>query len=415
MSHPKNTIKPSIKDRVLHPHTSFASWAISIGLLIAVGLCVALIFRALPLTGFNDTHDGTNHLARFTNYRIALREGQIPPRWAPNLLNHYGYPVFLLNYPLANILSVPLSVAGLTYEMTFSSIVLLFICVGAIGVYFWLRQLYPVSSMRSRIFTVCAYISTPFVWNVIFVRGSLGELMAYALFPWVLHLFGIVYKPAKNHVPVIVAAVAYGAFLLSHNVSAVVGSFALILWLLFAYTFHKTAVIKWLVAGVLGIALASWFWIPALLESSETVVFQASNNTEAIRHLISLPQAIAGPLGFGYSFAGTPDSMSFAISPLLWLGILLAIVHMTLPLLSAKSRLSPMPRYVMTAIVLFVATILLQLDLSKIMKTCQNHFGILIFQIGKMNHQFSVVMPPSRTLRGVAQHGRLRSMCVKKV
>ena len=51
--------------------------------------------------GFPYTHDGENHLARFANYKIALKEGQFPPRFAPNLMSNYGYPVFNFTYPVS--------------------------------------------------------------------------------------------------------------------------------------------------------------------------------------------------------------------------------------------------------------------------------------------------------------------------
>src|SRR5258708_2749738 len=70
-------------------------------------------------SGFPYTHDGENHLARFANYALAIREIQFPPRFAPNLFNHYGYPVFNFNYPLANILSLPFTFARFNYELTF--------------------------------------------------------------------------------------------------------------------------------------------------------------------------------------------------------------------------------------------------------------------------------------------------------
>ena len=97
--------------------------------------------KGLWHAGFPYTHDGENHLARFANYKIALREGQFPPRFAPNLLNHYGYPVFNYNYPLANILSIPFSIMKINYELTFKILVIFFVMFGLLGFNYWLRKL----------------------------------------------------------------------------------------------------------------------------------------------------------------------------------------------------------------------------------------------------------------------------------
>lgn len=63
-------------------------------LFITLSIAFLLLFKPYLHTGFPYTHDGENHLARFANYKLALKEGQFPPRWAPNLMNHSGYPVF---------------------------------------------------------------------------------------------------------------------------------------------------------------------------------------------------------------------------------------------------------------------------------------------------------------------------------
>ena len=41
--------------------------------------------RALSIPEFYTSHDGSTHTARIANYYLALKEGQIPPRLAPNL------------------------------------------------------------------------------------------------------------------------------------------------------------------------------------------------------------------------------------------------------------------------------------------------------------------------------------------
>lgn len=89
-----------------------------VSIVIALGLSL-LLTRVYLHPGIPYTHDGQNHVARFANYWSAIKEGQIPPRIAPHLFNHYGYPVFNYNYPLANILAVPLLALKLHPEVVF--------------------------------------------------------------------------------------------------------------------------------------------------------------------------------------------------------------------------------------------------------------------------------------------------------
>ncbi len=84
-------------------------------LFIFFALLTFVLTKSLFHSGVPVTHDGNNHLVRFANYYIAVKEMQIPPRLAPNLVNRYGYPVFNYNYPLANIISLPFSILGFHY------------------------------------------------------------------------------------------------------------------------------------------------------------------------------------------------------------------------------------------------------------------------------------------------------------
>src|SRR3989338_10172065 len=81
-------------------------------------LTLILFLYPLWLPGFPYTHDGENHLARIANYALAIRQGQIPPRWAPSFWAGYGYPVFNYNYPLANILAIPLLALKVPVELS---------------------------------------------------------------------------------------------------------------------------------------------------------------------------------------------------------------------------------------------------------------------------------------------------------
>src|SRR5579859_2209261 len=104
-------------------------------------ILVSLVAHVYFHSGFPYTHDGENHLARFASYILSIHEHQIPPRFASNLFNHYGYPVFNFNYPLANMLSLPFSYAHIHYEITFKVIVVLAILFGIFGSKIWMKKL----------------------------------------------------------------------------------------------------------------------------------------------------------------------------------------------------------------------------------------------------------------------------------
>jgi hypothetical protein len=131
------------------------------------------------------THDGNNHLVRFANYKIAVRELQIPPRIAPNLVNGYGYPVFNYNYPLANILSLPFSILNIHYEIAYKMIVTFFIFIAFVGANLFLKS--KNFSKSARAFALMVFALNPYILTSIIFRGNVGEVMAWGILPWIFY------------------------------------------------------------------------------------------------------------------------------------------------------------------------------------------------------------------------------------
>lgn len=289
-------------------------------LLVFVLLALTLFTARIYLqAGVPHTHDGENHLARFANYRAALREGQIPPRFAPYLENGYGYPVFNYNYPLANILSVPLTVLGFSYQTAFKLIVVVALTGGAYGLWLWLdRWQY---SATSKCAAVLLWLSSPFLLSTIAFRGSIGELLVYGMLPLLLH--SLVLLSRKPQTPLL-QVLLWSAFLLAHNVSVLwltpllVGYFFIEWWLAGKSTEQLTQAAG---IGLLAVACTLWFWLPALAELDAIVLSGAKNAHSYSKHFVSLHQLVSAPLEFGYSFPGFVDSLSFALGTILWITI----------------------------------------------------------------------------------------------
>ena len=288
--------------------------------MVFISVFVALKAFWLPLGQFPYTHDGQNHLARFANYKIALREGQIPPRFAPNLMNHYGYPVFNYNYPLANILSLPASVIGLSYELSFKLIVFVFLVFGGSGVLFWLKQLGEKKLLFwQKLLLLATYFFNPYLINLAYYRGSIGEIMVYGLVPWIFYLIDRVkQKKSFTKLTWLFFILVLASFLLAHNVSVLIGGFIFGAYALFAWRksfWRNLGSFIWrFILPSLGLSL--WFWLPALAEMNQVVVATTNLQNEYLSHLVFLGELIYSPLKFGYSYPGQINSLSF------WVGFL---------------------------------------------------------------------------------------------
>ncbi len=291
-------------------------------------LLVLLPTRLLFAHSFPYTHDGENHLARFANYKIALREGQFPPRFAPNLVNHYGYPVFNFNYPLANILSVPLSLAGFSYQQSFKVLATASVLLGALGAWQWLRTL-QISKM-GRAIALGGYLVSPYLLSAIVFRGSIGEVMALGLVPWIF--YGI--EQSRDEMTVsklLFFSCITAAFLLAHNTTVL-----LVVPILMLYSFVRTGgVFKQLQTILLwfgvAVSMTLWFWLPALVEKNLVILDAAALSVGFSDHFVTAAQLLTMPLRFGFSYVGSVDSLSFSVGlfqiVVLGLGLLVSIVY----------------------------------------------------------------------------------------
>lgn len=279
--------------------------------------------------GFPYTHDGENHLARFANYKIALKEGQFPPRFAPNLYNHYGYPVFNFNYPLANILSLPFSFFGVSYELTFKLLALFLLGVGLVGFSTLMRALQSTPRF-SAVLGAAAWVASPYVVQLLYVRGSIGELAAFGLTPWLLWSVEHTLLAHKKGTVLIVAqtAVIWAAFFLSHN-SSVLFVTPVILALTATRMWQTGTPVRrlfpLLYGFLLGLLSSSWFWIPALMEQNTTVVASAGNQAAWMTHFATFHQLLFSPPQFGFSFPGSVDSLGLGLGVPLVVGLVGAI------------------------------------------------------------------------------------------
>ncbi len=298
-------------------------WKKIILLLIIVLSFIALI-QPYFHSGFPYTHDGENHLARFANYKIAIKEGQFPPRVGPNLLNHYGYPVFNYNYPLANILSLPFSFLKIHYEITFKILAVGFLLGGGLGLWQWMKIL-KVDDFTRKCLILASFYLNPFIVNLIYVRGNIGELLAVNLLLMIMaSLEYFKQQKINNRESAVSQFLLVGlviCFLLSHNIAAVFGSGLLVIYVLYRFWNDKKRL--FLLGKIFFLSLLSslWFWLPALAEKHLIILDNSDITHQYAQHFPTFSQLLFAPLEFGFSVIGPVDSMSFAVG-LLNLGLL---------------------------------------------------------------------------------------------
>ncbi len=229
--------------------------------------CIISLPVVLPYfhKGYFPTHDGEWAVVRLGDMYRTVKDVQIPARYSGHLNFGYGYPLFNFAYPFPYYLGLaPLALGvGLV-----GSVKLLFVLSVPFSCFFMFllgRELWKdnLSGAASAIL----YTYLPYRLVDLYVRGSLGESLAFALFPLIFYLaVRLIRKPESKMLPVFIG-ISYAALIMTHNIMAILFTGVFVFFLIGAYLIEQKTIIKpFLLSFLIALMLSAFFWLPALAE-----------------------------------------------------------------------------------------------------------------------------------------------------
>ena len=276
------------------------------------------LFAVKPLLskGYFPMHDDTQ-VSRVIVMGNALKEGQFPVRIVSDLGYGLGYPLFNFYGPL------PYYVGGLFYTLGVDSVVATKIMF-AIGAVFAPVALFlllsPVFGHMAAVAGAMLFLYAPYHAVQIYIRGSVGEYWAIAFVPLILYGLLRAMKEKNPLQGVGISSIALAATILSHTILGFLTCIGLGIGIgvyfiisIVQKRFSKRVVFVPLSAVTLGLFLSAFFWIPAMMEVSQTTVSQmvTGASTTFFDHFVCLSQFWNSPWGFAGSAPGCVDGMSF--------------------------------------------------------------------------------------------------------
>ena len=241
-------------------------------------------------------HDWT-HVARLVELDVALKDGQFPPRWAPDLGWGKGMPLFHFYGPLPYYLAEMLYLIKLPAVWAIKAIFALNFFVGFYFMYLWAKSVW---GKYGGLLSATAFVYLPYRAVQLYVRGSLAELTAMTFLPLFFY--------AASQKKYLLTALAWTGIFLSHNVIALFSLFFLPLYFLFNLRKWRW----WLWVGCLTFVLSAFFILPAFFEKNLTVVDSLTGGYSDYRfHFIYLRQLWQRSWGYGGSIFGLEDDISF--------------------------------------------------------------------------------------------------------
>jgi len=270
------------------------------------------LIRPFLKSGFFPTHDGEWAVVRLGAMHRAIIAGHFPVRWAGNLNFSYGYPLFLFTYPLPYYLGEIFNLFGFGLVNSIKILFVLSVIFSGLAMFLLGRELFgDIGGSIAAIF----YLYAPFRLVDLYVRGSLGESLAFVLYP-LLFLSLIKFKQNPRRW-LALGAIFYGALILTHNVSALLITPFLVIFAFLSSPRRSLGIF------VLGVGLASFFLFPALSEKSKIALSQIPLADKS-QHFVNFRQLLIP--SWGYGSPGSEDAFSFQLGLVHLIGLFLGLI-----------------------------------------------------------------------------------------
>lgn len=225
--------------------------------------------------GIPTGHDTLLHFLRVMILEQHLQNGMLFPRWVPELVLGYGYPLFNFYSPAVYYLGAAFSLLGLSYTQAYTIVHLLLMAAAGWGMWTLASDLFkrekPLVQQWAALLAAVAYLYTPYLHFNLYQRGALPEAAAQALLPWIFWCFGRLQnhpEPKRYFLP---AVFCLAGLALTHNITLLLfPPFFIIYLLVNAYNRspqQQWANLRWpLLAGATAVGLSAFFWLPAVAE-----------------------------------------------------------------------------------------------------------------------------------------------------
>lgn len=227
--------------------------------------------------------DGRLHVYRIVLFAQHLRQGEWLPRYSPELVYGYGYPLFNYYAPLSYYFGAALHLLGLSDILAFHALLGLALIAGAWGAWTFAAEWF--ADERAGALAAAVYSYAPYTLFNTFARGAAPEQLAVALLPWLLWSLSRALR-APTAPALVRLALLYAALLLTHNLNALVGTAMLIVWAMVEavgslkfeggrMTGLQPAHLGLSASAlIVGLLLSAFFWLPVFAEADAVQLTQ---------------------------------------------------------------------------------------------------------------------------------------------
>ncbi len=291
---------------------SFPSWrgiwsgirrATDPGLILVLALTLFAFIPLLQNAGLPNGPDVLYHSYRVAEMNRSWSHGLLFPTWAEGFYLGYGSPLFhfyaRLSYFITSLFHLVFGWGALDALRALLALSLL-ACSG--GMYLFAARRY---GRLGGVIAGLLYVYSPYLmYTEAYARGTYPELLAFALFPWLLWRVDAL-RDRPTALNFILLVLLQAALINAHNLMALVLTALTAVWIVFEAVLqrinYEASRVSWrgaawaLLGMALAIGAAATFWLPIVLESDSV-------------HLQNL--TVAGLLDYRDGFTRLPDLLA---------------------------------------------------------------------------------------------------------
>lgn len=336
----------------------------NLGIFIVIFLSFWAI-RPLFHSGFFPMHDD-QQIARLYEFDLALKNGQIPPRWVQHLGFGYGFPLFNFYPPLVYYFGELFYTLGFSLIASTKIVMGLGFVLSAFFMYLWAKKHFGVlpGFVAAALYTYAPYHAVD-----LYVRGALAEFFSFVWIPAVFwSLDNLLEKKTLGWG--LITGVFLSLVVLTHNLIALPFILFFALYSLFiSYLARKEFVrisLLLILSGIVSLGLTAYFWLPSLLEKKFTLVDDILTRELANfnLHFVCLKQLWDFPWGYGGSVPYCSDGISFEIGKI-HIVLFIATIFLFSFLLMRKRNIEH-KKIILLSLSLFIISVFMTTSYSKI-------------------------------------------------
>ena len=305
-----------------------------------VCICLAAV-QPFMLGKMPRTDDGLLQMYRSVALEHSLRvDHPLWPRYSSGLVYGYGAPLFNYFPALSYFPASWLHRLGFGFVGGWLLSMVLYTLLAALGSFLlgrcWTRS--DLGGWMAALATVYA----PFFLFDGLTRGSSPELAALAALPFVLFAFTRLAWRGRRR-DLVLAVASFALFIPLHTLISLHGTALLALYCLFLVgrgSDRRAVALRLMLAGLLGMVMTAFYWLPALLEADAiklSLISEQLSHIDVKQHLRPLSEILAGP------HRADPSQQNQAIPISLgWIQLILAGLGLLLSARSAYRQYLPL-------------------------------------------------------------------------